>query len=62
MIISDKGRGFDFKKVTATHLVLSIMTERTKRIKASISIDSLEGNDAKITVIYDKNKKQKKKS
>ncbi len=61
MIISDNGRGFDSKKVTATHLGLSIMTERAKQIKASICFDSLEGKGTKIKVIYDKNIKQKKK-
>jgi signal transduction histidine kinase/PAS domain-containing protein len=60
MIISDNGYGFDLKKIPATHLGLSIITERAKRIKASLSIDSLEGNGTEITVIY--NKKQKKKS
>ena len=59
MDITDNGRGFDDKKIASTNLGLTIMRERAKLLRASISIESLPGEGTRITVIYNKKNKLK---
>jgi signal transduction histidine kinase len=60
--ITDNGCGFDDKKIASSNLGVTIMKERAKLIKASISIDSMPGKGTRVTVTYNRKTTVKKKN
>ena len=51
--IRDDGRGFDLLKIPPDHLGIRFMQERAEAVNAELTIDSLPGSGAVITVMWE---------
>jgi PAS domain S-box-containing protein len=60
LVIVDDGCGFDLAKVTANHMGLKIMCERTESIGAHCAIYSQPGEGTQITITWENNLEQEK--
>jgi signal transduction histidine kinase len=52
LTVADNGAGFDPDTVTADHLGLKIMRERSEAIGARVSVYSEPGEGAQISVVW----------